>query len=564
MNETIALTKYVWTRYRIFLSILISVLLLSVTLTTMLSLLHAPMWFINTTASVGFLALLTGLLSSIALFGFSSKSGLLDATSGYDAWLLRMPVENWKLALIPAGLTTVWISMISTIPLVIILIFQGPDAVLAIVSQSLGMSASAIAICSIVWVPVRFAWQRIVLTIVAFPLLTCVGMGAIVIYSSPLKSMMPWVIAGILVCYIVAIGLAYYSVRLARLGSFQQVEFNSIAVASKSASAAVSRSFVDWSDALNWYDTKRTRGDKLLHVLAMSIVVAILTSIMPISAAGVIFTMVIVAAVVGGVVSTRIEPTVWGARSGLPSYLIASPLPSRAIAFVRLRAYATEYTGAMLIMTLMWLSCFAWPSNREAILRWWSSNVATGVSTMAPLRMIAAIYQAILVTMLGLSLRHVCVQLRGRQAFVLFVTAAYCMLLIIPLIGFLTWFIQQRDWDHVSRVGEHWRQWSYQLFYFAIFAKLIFIAVVVSLASRNMFSWREIATAIMSWCVLVVFAAFLWYRLWPLGDVKFITVLMATSLAVPLSVCFTAPLAVQANRHVRVFAPELRINARGT
>ncbi len=554
MNETLALTKYAWTRYRIFFLMLIPVLLLSATLTPVLPISQAPMWLTRATASVGYLAVLISLFGSIALFGFSRQSSLVEPTSGYDTWLLRQPISNWKLAIIPAGLITVWISTIWTIILRVVQVLEGPDiSFLAqtLVPQSLGMSAFAITTCALVWMPFGAAWQRIVLLIFSVPLIYFVGVGVMVVFfSSP--EWMPWAVVGIVVCYIASIVFAFYSVKLARVASFQQSKFAPATVASKPASAAVSRSFAGWPDALNWHDSKRSQASKLRAVFGMLPIIAILFWIFPVSAASAIFALVFVAAIACVVVASRFESPVWGARSSLPSYLIASPIPSRTIASVRLRKFATEYVITMLFATLLWLSCFAWQSNRAAVSSWWSSVAEASASSMVPLRMVAAIYLAILVVMLGASLRSVCVLLRGRHSITLWLIAACCLALISPLIGFLGWFLQQRDWEHVSRVADDWLRWSYQLFYIAMLAKLLFDAGVVWLASKSMFSWREIITVIVGWCVLVVAAAVAWYALWPLGHVQFVTVLMAASLAIPLSVSFAGPLAVQANRHYRV------------
>ncbi len=549
MNETLALTKYVWTRYRIFLLILIPVLLLSGIFIPMLLVTGAPQWLSGTVAGSGFLALLVALIGSIVLFGFSRQSSLLDPKSNYDDWLMHLPISNWKLAIIPAGLMTCWISAVWTGAVIVIRLVGGRS--IPIVSQSLGMSACAIIACSLVWMPFRAGWLRIMLTMVALPLLYFVGMGAMVLsFESPYWT--PWAVAGIVACYIAALVVAFYSVTLARVSSFQQTKFIRATAASQPAAAVIARSFVTWQDALNWHDRTRSRATKLRQVLAMSPLVAILIWLVPLSAASAICAMVIIAAMVGAVVSTRLEPTVWGARSSLPSYLIASPLPSRTMAYVRLRAFATEYVGVMFIMTVLWLSCFAWQSNREAASRWWLSFDGANAAAMTPLRMTVAIYLAILVTMLGSSLRHVCIQLRGRQPIVLWMVAVCCAALLSPLLGFLGWFTQQRDWGHVAAAAEDTVQWSYQLFYVALAAKLAFDCVVVCFASKSMFSWREILTVVMGWCALVVACSIAWYALWPLDHVQFITVLMTTSLAIPLSVCFAGPLGLRANRHHRV------------
>ncbi len=549
MNEIHALTMYVWTRYRIFLLILVPVLVLSAIATPLLMVSGAPQWLSGTVVGGGYLAVLIALIGSIVLFGFSRQAGLLDPRSNYDEWLMRLPISNWKLAIIPAGLMTCWIMTIWTCTVIVIRLLGGLH--IPILTQSLGMSACAIFGCSLVWMPFHTGWLRIALVIVCLPLLYFVGLGAIVV-SIESPTWTPWAVAGIVSCYIASLAFAFYSVKFARMSRFQQTTLDPAVAASQPAAASVVRSFAGWPDALKWYDGRRSQVSKLRQFLAISPIVVILIWVVPLSAASAIITLVFVAAILGGVVLARIEPTVWGARSSLPSYLIVSPLPSRTMAFVRLRAYATEYIGLMFVMTLLCLSCFVWQSNRETASQWWSSFAAADAAPLTPLRIIAALYLAILVTMLGSSLRHVCVQLRGRQMIVVLLMVACCVALISPLLGFLGWFLQQRDWAYVSSVAEDWFQRTYQLFYVGIVTKLFFNSGVVWVASKCMFSWREISAVLVGWSSVVVACSLIWYALWPLGGIQFVTVLMATLLAIPLSVWFAGPLAVQANRHFRV------------
>lgn len=56
------------------------------------------------------LALMPGMLAGAILFGFTHGNDLLGVESGCIHWLLRAPVQSWKIAIVPVVLKTLWIS----------------------------------------------------------------------------------------------------------------------------------------------------------------------------------------------------------------------------------------------------------------------------------------------------------------------------------------------------------------------------------------------------------------------------------------------------------------------
>jgi hypothetical protein len=121
-----------------------------------------------------------------------------------------------------------------------------------------------------------------------------------------------------------------------------------------------------------------------------------------------------------------------------------------------------------------------------------------------------------------------------------------------PLFVFLGWFLKQREWEHVIATMQTLKTWSHYLLYSGIAIKLAVNVLLTRTATRQLFSWPEIASAIIRWSVMVFAGAVLWYAIWPLSNVDLMTVLMTTILAIPLSPYFAGPLAMQTNRHRRV------------
>ncbi len=554
MNETLALTKYAWTRYRLYLTILIATFIGAFLAGLTLHHLAAPLWTVRAVAVIGYLAILASLLGSVAWFSFSRTSSMFDTAGGYDTWLLRMPIANWKLAMIPVGMITLWISMIWIMIALVIRLFDGPS--LPIISQALGMSASAIIACSLVWKPQRFVWNGVALLVVALPALYALSIGAIAV-SLECPEWLPLTLVSIALAYVAAIGLALHSVNQARISKFQQSR-RSVAVLiseqreSVSEISTVRRSFSKWPQALNWHDRQRAFQSRIATIIVLSLVLLFAITALPTTVGTAVFTLVFLSFFSSAVLFARIEPTVCGVQSSLPSYLATSPIPSRQMAFVRLRGFAFHFTALFFVLSLLWLANFVWAENRQAFSRWWINITYASDSTAAPFRIIVAVYLGIFATVWGMSLRCICVQLAGRHSSIVVLVILSLITVSTPLLVFLGWFLKQTEWEHVIATMQSWKVWTCYLLYMGIAIKFAVHLTLTRFAARQLFSWQEIARAIMGWSVVMCSGATLWYAVWPLSNVDFATVGMAAMLAIPLSPYFAGPLAVQANRHRRV------------
>jgi hypothetical protein len=554
MNETLALTKYAWTRYRLYFTILLATIVGTFLVGFVLHYLAAPPWSVRAVAGIGYIAILASLLGSVCWFSFSRTSAMFDTTGGYDSWLIRMPIPSWKLAMIPVGMITLWNSTIWITIALIVRLFGGPS--LPTVSQALGISTSAIIACSLIWKPQRAVWNGVGLLIVALPLLYIVGIGAVAV-SFECPEWLPLTFVGIIVSYVAAVCLALHSVRQARISKFQQSRQPiTLLTHQQSESVAevsiVRRSFSHWPQALNWHDRQRALQSGIATIIVLSLVLLFAITALPTTVGTAVFTLVFLSFFSSAVLFARIEPTVWGVQSSLPSYLATSPIPSKQMAFVRLRGFATNFTVLVFLLSLLWLANFAWAENRQAFSRWWVNVTDASGTTATPLRIIVAVYLGIISTALGLSLRCICVQLAGRHRLVVVLVTLSLIVICTPLFVFLGWFLKQREWEHVIATMQTLKTWSHYLLYSGIAIKLAVNVLLTRTATRQLFSWPEIASAIIRWSVMVFAGAVLWYAIWPLSNVDLMTVLMTTILAIPLSPYFAGPLAMQTNRHRRV------------
>src|SRR5690606_27057733 len=56
--------------------------------------------------------LLPAAIFSLVMFDYGHSGNMLLAESGCSAWLLRMPIHSWKIAVVPIVLRTLWISIL--------------------------------------------------------------------------------------------------------------------------------------------------------------------------------------------------------------------------------------------------------------------------------------------------------------------------------------------------------------------------------------------------------------------------------------------------------------------
>ncbi len=564
MNETIALLQYSWTQNRRLLTALATTVVaceLGVVASLFLSL---PDIVSRGFFSVGMFALGFCLLVSVALFSLGGKASMLDPNTGYDTWLLRLPIESWKLAIIPAGLITAWMAAVLIVIFVKLMLFFGSDVFdprhtlpqtiiwpLAFVAQTLACSSAAIFVCSLIWRPQRGAWQRFALLVASVPILYIGSfMNLITLEDGNAARWFPVAVTASILAYPGMIAFALSSVNLARVSAYQQQTKRRWPVAWK-VPQAKPLTFSSPMAALRWHDWRRSYTARLRMAITFLSLLA-LFGFLPLTPALIGFSLGFLAVITIIYSLAVIEEPVKGIRSSLPSYLLASPLSTHQIASGRLQAVAITYSRSLIYFSPILLMNLAWPNSRKIAWQWWTSYEDSEFA-MAPLRMIVAIYLAMFILGLGSAIRASVPSLYGREKFSLSVLASVIFMVSLPIGGFLYWFLQQTEWAQVQASLRYALSWSVNLLYAGLALKLA--AAIAAIRVNSIWGMTTPAATVRVlaiWTATVIVVAALLWMLWPSAQPGLIVIAMLTILAIPITPWFLAPVAVAENRHCRV------------
>ncbi len=545
MNETLALFSYGWTRYERIAKIIFAVTAVSLALTGSAWALEFPKLVVGIFGQCTMFGLFGCFMLPVGLFSMSHGGSMLNAHSGYDTWLLRLPIPSWKLAVIPALLVTAWLTVLWLMIAVPVQLWE--EVRLPILSQIMAMSSGAIFVISLIWKPQRWIWLRGIAFLVAVPFSYVAAFGCIgVAMEAP--EFMPLVVIASPVCYAASLAFAIYSVKLARVSAFQQSRSVKSLSVTRSNRTLRSRDFKSLASALAWHDSRRAK----LSVLGMTaIIVPVLVftaSILPLNGATAIVGLMFASAMCVLCAVTQVEPTVAGDRSSLPSYLIASPIASSVIAYSRLRSVSTTFLWLFLLMSMSLLLSLVWESNFATAERWWA-NTQAALSVSAPIRIILFTHFVTLVASLGLLLRFVSVQMYGRHRLVISLSIVTALSVAAPLIVGLGWFLKQTNWEEVTQVTTSWLHWSYNLIYVTLALKICVDVFIISWAETRLVSRKAKFQFVLGWSMLVIGTAVTAWMIWPAPSFTTTTALMASAIVIPLSPFLLAPVAVDANRH---------------
>lgn len=559
-QETIALASYAWTKRRKATTVVIGLAALGELIALASILLPQGIVSQTTVMTVLGLCVAPSLLYALMLFDFS-KSTVLDQSSGsYDPWLLRLPMATWKLALIPAGLLTIWITFFWAIVVVSFRWIGGVE--LPFFQQAIAMCGVAIFFCSLTWRPQRRHWLRLIALIISLPLLYGMSIAAIAIeFEAPQWTPITYVVAVIL--YVAANAFAWQSVALARVSAYQQHPLESAAATRNDLSTAAvpvtsatatslipSMSFSSESEALRWHDLARSRVIRwqvaATFLVPMMLIVAML---LPLTAATAWFALFMAGAVSLGVIANLVEPAVWSNSSSLPTYLLVSPLRADTIAWNRLLTIGFQFVRFYVLATLIGLVALAWQSNREIAVQWWDSQWDRPF-VAAPLRIVVAAYLGSLVASLGVCIRESCLMMYGQQKPIIAATLACFLIALIPSGLFLSWFLDQTDWDVVKATMLVWLSRTVYIVMAALSLKLC-LAVVASVIARRrqLIPETKLMGIGLGWLVVVLIAATGLWMLWPSASMSYPLTLLGTAIVIPLTPWLLAPVAVDSNRH---------------
>ncbi len=570
MNETLALAQYAWTKRRLVTTGLMAGLGISLLMVVAgwLSLpvargepAPATSWQVNALASVSILTI-GCLMYSVILLDFGRDSSLLDRRTGYDGWLLRLPISDWKLTAIPIALLTLWIALVW---MAFVFAFQLLAAHrLPIVAQTLALSSCAIFVRALAWMPQSGSWQRLAAFVCSIPILYGASVGCLIVHQEA-SQWMPLATVASGVAYVAASLYSFRCVKLARVSAYQQC------VAARPLEAQptiptlparirhwfVPRPTSVAGDALRWHEYSKAWANRWWLTGTMLMLTLLVLLILPPGGA-VIGSLILLVYVGSTTASTLLDRPVWGCRSSLPTYLAAGPISSRALAWTRLRVVAETFLKFFVLMSLLLCVNLVWQQNRDIVGRWWAQYLSPDYR-FAPLRIAATIWFAVPIAGLGIALRSATANLYGRMAFMLAVQLSIVIAWIACLSVFLAWFFEQSQWEEVERSVRNWLTWIPTLLAIGLLIKSASVVLAIAMARRKVVPERSMVAKIVAlWGLAVVSIGTTFWQLWPGEEVGYAVWLMGTAVALPLASLFAAPVAVDANRHRRVPIARLR------
>jgi hypothetical protein len=110
------------------------------------------------TVFTGFLSLPL-LAVAFTLFDFSDKADVSSNATGYLPWLLRSPLPNWKLVLVPLAMKTIWVLVVCGSIALTSRLFGMPLERWLL--PTIGLATLPITACLITWHPFRWTYSRL-------------------------------------------------------------------------------------------------------------------------------------------------------------------------------------------------------------------------------------------------------------------------------------------------------------------------------------------------------------------------------------------------------------------
>ena len=509
------------------------------------------------------LSLLPSGIAAIVLFDYGLEQDLVQHESGCTHWILRMPIDDWKIAIVPVVLKTAWISGL-WILFVSIVRWIGSSSI-PVLMPCVALSAIGVWIMVLSWRPVRHSLLRLVWFVVAVIFLYVALVGAI---ASPTIEHVEWrapaIVASGIGCvslYVGGIVCLIRSTQLARInpGGIIPTDEPSRRLASAAngtlgeTTLPPVRTYRDQAHALFWHDFQRSnhwiRKIYLFFVIPMIVLYALFV---PVGGFGVVTALFLFAYCAGIAVSRTLESG--EASRGLPVYLAASPLRTKTLAWTRqLFPLAVAFVTFSCVV-LLFLGWACWESNREAWMGWAEAQAesldAPNDAFRIGVQLSIAVVLGVGVVALGQIAAFWWVGLTGRPWVSIVVTILISLGLLIPLGFALNWFLRQKDWESTQSSAIDFLLWLPWLIGIWLIGKVV-VAISVSVSSwrRGLATSGDLLCVCLIWMALTAALAFVFEVLLPYRFVTFSRCLVITALAIPLARILVMPLALSMDRH---------------
>ncbi len=564
MHELTALTRLALNQHRWILSILVATVVGGQLITAMMFLADATHVDRSLAVVPSLIVLWPAGFAAFILFDFARGGDLVSPASGCSHWLLRMPIPSWKIAIVPVLLKTAWISMVWLLGALVCALastISNHEVQLPLVAPCLALSAAAIWLLVIAWMPLHAGWQRLVLLAVFFislyfsfglifvgphidrvawrPLVTLAGsVLAVVLYGASVLSAVR--VAGI--------------ARTSPLGLVREMS-GSESLIRDSHQLTAARMFASPLRALVWHEFAKTK-----HWVIRSILFGVLPAVLifglfvPLHATTVIGVLILFAYIAGFSVCGNAESRDSLTGATLPTYLLASPLSTVQIAWTRLVIPLAVVLGIFSCVLLVFLLWSLWPSNRQTWFTWAAAQAASLDGSHSPfltgIRLSLASVLAAGTFLIGRIVAYWWIGMSGRPWFTVLMTIVGVAAFLIPLSYFLGWFRTQSQWTEVQAALRTFLSWLPYLVVGLLALKAVAAAsLTVALRRAQLASSRSIGSVFIIWLVIMLVVGSALAMLIPHRQVTFLWCVAATSLAIPLARVLAMPLTLDWNRH---------------
>ena len=518
------------------------------------------------------IALVVLLSAPAVLWGFllldiCERRDLNSPASGYDHWLMKLPIKSWKLAAVPIVLKTLWLSGI-------VLLLIGTASLVASNSISpflpcIGASTAGVGIFVLVWRPFRSATRRVIALCLFGPILYLLFAGSFATAEASREFAWP-AKAGVylvgMTLYAASVGLAYRSLVLARTSASGVSGANAgwlerfgheIRLAHDARPAAKNlqpRVHGSSVRALVWHDLAHTWPVIWKTIAFVVVPITLLAWLLPLGSTGAVVLMIAYAIMSNTPTGQIVEASHWQQRTTLPAHLAAAPFSSTKLAWTRLATVNGTCALMLLLSSLALASLLLSPTKLPTFQQWVASlgdspDVAASTPWLA-VRMAATIALAVSAVSLGRTSAYLWTRMSGRTWVEILTITVVCLAGLVPLSVFLIWFLQQGD---LAMVQDSLRRWSSllpSLIAGVLLCKLVAIlSAAIKLKTSRLASNRAILSVCAGWLGLTLVVALSLTLLVPDNRVTLLWCVAGSVLAIPLARVLILPVALDWNRH---------------
>ena len=565
MSELLALARLIWAKNRYYLiGFALAILIIDVVYSTYYF--HVKGEFSLKHLAVGlFMVYLPAYLWGMFMLDFSQQAEFGTQKAGFNHFLLRMPIADWKLALIPIVAKTLWAFLLWT---PVYLIFRAEEPHLQYFAPAICQAAVGVWVSAVFWRPYRFVLLQ-GFVVIAFLILAYASI--VIVISAPVNSRIDrfWLdlfFVPSVLSYMIGAKLAFRAIPIARSHVQGMIPADQRKVA-KSIFDFISRdhhrncperSFSNASFALAWHDLLKSRNQRVGTILFICIPVFLLYFFTPLMTKhpGLNIALGFYLLFFWGALPwlNVLEPTTHETRPSLPPYLAAAPLSDSRIAWTRLATVTALMVCGIFIGLSLILSVFVWPSMQEAWYRW-ASNLASyetvkGTPIVVGMRSSIALVVATILIAARFLIGNFWTSLCGRTWPMMSIVVLYSLVAGGLFVWAFRWFTKHTEWEHVQRDFSVGLTYVPMILGGMLACKAIFsLASLIAVWRSNIVSRSESINVVLIWCLATLCFGSILYALIPDSRMSWIMCLLATAYLIPIGRFLPLPMAVHYNRH---------------